>query len=97
MIDLHAKRLAAYRNRVPLSIYLVLFLVSIITMFWLGYYYGRGGRKSRIFPLVVALLVGLVMWLILDLDNPKRGTIQASQQSLIDLHQDLSQDALKKP
>jgi len=97
MIDLHAKRLAAYRNRVPLSIYLVLFLVSIITMFWLGYYFGRRIQRARIFPLVVALLVGLVMWLILDLDQPRRGIIQASQQSLIDLYQDMSQDAMKKP
>jgi len=96
MIDLHAKRLAAYRNRVPLPIYLVLFLVSIIVLFLLGYYFGRGGRKSRILPLVVVLLVGLVMWLILDLDHPKRGTIRASQESLIDLYQDLSQDITKK-
>jgi len=31
-----------------------------------------------------------VMWLILDLDQPAQGAIKASQQSLIDLHQDLS-------
>jgi hypothetical protein len=37
------------------------------------------------------LLVASVMWLIMDLDQPLRGAIKASQQSLIDLHQDLSQ------
>jgi hypothetical protein len=44
-------------------------------------------------------LVASVMWLIMDLDHPVRGTIKASQQSLIELHQDLSQtsrDATKK-
>jgi hypothetical protein len=43
--------------------------------------------------------VASVMWLILDLDQPVGGTIRASQQSLIELHQDLSQevqDATKK-
>jgi hypothetical protein len=48
---------------------------------------------------MLALLVASVMWLIMDLDQPVRGAIRASQQSLIDLHQDLSQesqDATKK-
>jgi hypothetical protein len=46
--------------------------------------------------MMVVLLMGSVMWLIMDLDNPVRGLIKASQQSLIELHQDLSQDAPKK-
>jgi hypothetical protein len=36
------------------------------------------------------------MWLIMDFDEPVRGAIQASQQSLIELHQDLCQDATRK-
>jgi len=32
MIDLHGERLAAFRNRVPFSIYLVLFVSSAITL-----------------------------------------------------------------
>jgi len=98
MIDLHSKRLAAYRNRVPLSIYLVLFVVSIITLWLVGYYFGRR-QGGRILATVVVLLLASVMWLIMDLDQPVRGAIKASQQSLIELHQDLSQeprDATKK-
>jgi hypothetical protein len=91
MIDLHSKRLAAFRNRVPFSIYLVLFIVSIITLWLVGYYFGTRRQRARILTTMVALLVASVMWLIMDLDQPTRGTIRASQQSLIDLHQDLSQ------
>ena len=90
MIDLHSKRLAAYRNRVPLSIYLVLFVVSIITLWLVGYYFGRR-QGGRILATVVVLLLASVMWLIMDLDHPGRGTIRASQESLIELHRDLSQ------
>jgi hypothetical protein len=99
MIDLHTKRLAEFRNRVPFSIYLVLFVVSTITLWLVGYYFGWHRQRVRILTTMLALLVASVMWLIMDLDQPVRGAIKASQQSLIELHQDLSQeskDATKK-
>ena len=99
MIDLHAIRLAEFRNRVPFSIYLVLFVVSVITLWLVGYYFGTSRQRARILTTMLALLVASVMWLIMDLDQPIRGAIRASQQSLIDLHQDLrqeSQDATKR-
>jgi hypothetical protein len=91
MIDFHSKRLAAFRNRVPFVIYLVLFVISSITFLLLGYYLGTRRQRVRILSMMLALLVAAVMWLILDLDQPVRGAIRASQQSLIDLQQDLSQ------
>jgi hypothetical protein len=99
MIDLHTKRLAAFRNRVPFSIYLVLFFVSAITLGLVGNYFGSHRKKVRILTTMLALLLTSVMWLILDLDQPVRGAIRASHQSLIELYQDLgqpSQDAAKK-
>jgi hypothetical protein len=48
---------------------------------------------------MVALLVASVMWLIIDLEQPVRGAIKTSQQSMIELYQDISQtsqDATKK-
>ena len=90
MIDLHAKRLAAFRNRVPFSIYLVLFIVSTVLLWLFGHYFGRQRKRMRLLTTVLALLVASVMWLILDLDQPAKGAIKASQQSLIELHQDLS-------
>ena len=99
MINLHTKRLAAITNRVPFSIYVVLFIVSAITLWLVGYYFGTARQKRRILTTILALLVATVMWLILDLDQPARGVIRASQQSLIDLYQDLgetSRDGAKK-
>jgi hypothetical protein len=90
MIDLHAKRLAAFRNRVPFSIYLVLFVVSAILLWLVGRYFGSQRKRVRVLTTLLALLVASVMWLILELDQPVRGAIKTSQQSLIDLHHDLS-------
>ncbi|MGZ6210185.1 MAG: bestrophin-like domain, partial [Syntrophales bacterium] len=64
MIDLHTKRLAAFHNRVPFSIYLVLFVVSAITLWLVGYYFGSHRKRVRILTTVLALLVASVMWLI---------------------------------
>ena len=89
MIDLHTKRLAAFRNRVPFPIYLVLFVVSIITLGLVGFYVGSHRQRALLITAMLALLVSSVMWLIMDLDQPVRGAIKASQQSLIELHQDL--------
>jgi hypothetical protein len=64
MIDLHTKRLAEFRNRVPFSIYLVLFIVSTITLGLVGNYFGTRGQRVRILTTMLALLVASVMWLI---------------------------------
>ncbi len=91
MIDVHAKRLAAFRNRVPISIYLVLFIVSTTLLWLVGSYFGLQRRRMRLLTSALALLVASVMWLILDLDQPVRGAIKTSQQSIIDLQRDMSQ------
>jgi len=87
----------AFRNRVPFSIYLVLFVISAITLWLVGYYFGRRGQRAQILTTMLVLLVASVMWLIMDLDQPLRGAIRASQQSLIDLHQDLSRTSQDTP
>ncbi|MEI6915808.1 MAG: hypothetical protein WCL39_11800 [Armatimonadota bacterium] len=95
MIDLHASRLAAFRNRVPLPIYIVLFATSAIVLWLLGYYFGSLSRRMLTLSLPLVFLVACVMWLIMDLDQPTRGAIKASQQSLIDLDRDLNQVSQK--
>jgi hypothetical protein len=90
MIDIHAERLAAFRNRVPASIYPVLFISSAIALFLAGFYFGTSKQRVRILPMVFAVLIASVMWLIMDLDQPVHGTITASQQSLIDLSRDMN-------
>jgi ABC-type multidrug transport system fused ATPase/permease subunit len=91
-IDLYSKRMAAYRNRVPASIYLVLLIVSVITLWLVGYYFGRKDR-ARILTMVVVVLLVSVMWLIMDLDQPARGAIRTSHQAVFDLEQDMLRDA----
>lgn len=90
MIDISATRLAAFKNRVPFSIYAVLFLVSVTAMWLFGYYFAMRHSRPGLLVVVLALLIASVMWLIMDLDQPLRGAIRPSQESLRDLGADLN-------
>jgi hypothetical protein len=84
MIDDQAKRLAAFRNRVPNVVQLALFGIAIIASGFAGYATGLDKRRSRLPVYVMGLLAGAVILLILDLDRPGAGFIEVSQQPMID-------------
>ena len=96
MIDISATRLAAFKNRVPFSIYIVLFLVSLTVMWLFGYYFSMQSSRPRLLVVVLALLIASVMWLIMDLDQPLRGAIRPSQESLRDLGADLNKGPIER-
>lgn len=89
MIDLHAKRMAALENHVPEVVFILLYLVSIMALGMLGYGCGLGGRRSLLMAMTTAFLIALVILIIADLDRPRRGLVQVSQQRLIDLQESL--------
>jgi hypothetical protein len=84
-IDLHGKRAAALMARVPLSVWRVLWFVSVVSMGLTGYGCGRGGHRSWAVVLIVALAITSVALVIVDLDRPIVGPAQISQQPLLDL------------
>jgi hypothetical protein len=84
MIDNHAKRLAALRNRVPNIVLLALIGLSAITCGFAGYASGLEARRTRLPVYVTGLLVSFVILLIFDLDRPSTGFIDVSQQPMID-------------
>ena len=87
-IDLHAKRLAQFQNRVPESVLLLLYLFTSVAMLITGY--GSGLRPQRIVLPIVAmvLLVSTALYVIVDLERPQ-GLITVSQESMIRLQQKL--------
>jgi len=85
MIDLDQARVTALRNRLPDSIWLMLFLVSIFFMATLGYEFGLTGSRKWTNTILLVITVTTVFFLIADLDMPQRGLVQISQQPLFDL------------
>lgn len=86
VIDLHAVRmLAALRSRVPAAIWIVLFLLSFLSMAMMGYHEALTNSRRSIAVLALILGFSSVLFLIVDLDRPRQGTLQVSQQAMIDL------------
>lgn len=87
MIDLAEKRLAEFENRVPTTVWVIIFLVAVFQSFTIGF-----SLKRRFwFSLVMTpMVVAVVMALVADLDNPHAGLIGIRQNSMERLIQDIT-------
>ncbi|MBT0585350.1 bestrophin-like domain [Alteromonas oceanisediminis] len=84
MIYLENKRNAMLRLHVPEPVLFLLFLVFITAGGMLGYTSGLH-RKRPAFPtLLMSGMIVLVVFIVVDLDRPRRGLIQVNQDSLTD-------------
>jgi len=92
VIDIHSKRLKAVTDHVPTSILLLLFTAAIFGMGAVGYGCGLGNSRHVISRLAMAVLITGVMLAIIDIDQPQRGLIKVSQQSMMSLR-----DSINKP
>jgi hypothetical protein len=87
MIDIAATRLAAFENRIPLTVWLIIFVVAAFQSFTIGF-----SLKRRFwFSLVMTpLVIAVVMALVADLDSPHTGMISIHQNSMERLVHDVT-------
>lgn len=78
----HAARVAAVRDRLPSSIVLLLFLASVLSMALMGKQQGASREWRPGATLGFTVLVCMVVWVTLDLNQPQRGWITVSQEPL---------------
>ncbi len=83
VIDLYTKRDEARQQHVPDIVFMLLFLAAIGTMALVGHGCGAGQRRNLLHTLTVSLIVSFVILVIIDLDRPRRGMIEISQQTMI--------------
>ena len=93
LIDLHKERVAATENHVPESVLLLLILVALMVAMLVGYGCGLEKRRHLFSTSVMALLIGVVIIVIMDLDRPHRGLIRVGQQSMIRLRDSIKDGA----
>ena len=85
VIDARGERNAILQRHVPEVILFLLFLVFIINGALMGYSGGLGLKRAYIPTIMLTVLIVLVVFIIIDLDRPKRGLIKVKQDSLIEL------------
>lgn len=89
-IDLHASRvLIGVRSRIPIIIWITLYLVAVLAMAQLGYHAGLTASRRSLACVSLVATFSLVMLLIADLDRQREGLISVSQQAMIELRQSM--------
>jgi hypothetical protein len=84
-----AARWMTFLNRVPASVIYVNAIVALLAMNLVGYAFGVSGRLQVFSACLLAVAISVVLAVILDLDRPRQGFIQVSQQTMIDLQDQL--------
>lgn len=78
MIDLGATRIAAARNHPPDVIFAMLFVLALMSSLLAGYGMAAAPRRSWVHMVGFALSVAIAIYVILDIEYPRRGFIQVS-------------------
>ena len=76
MFDIASTRIATTRMHPPLVIYLMLFILTLICSFLAGYDMAAEATRSWVHMLGFALILGVAVYVIIDLEYPRLGLIR---------------------
>lgn len=85
LIDSQGTRHALLQTHVPEVVLILLFIVFIAAGGILGYSSGLSGTRVVLPNALVAFLISLIVFIIIDLDRPRRGLIQVDQSYMAGL------------
>lgn len=91
VIDLRTENVVAIAHaRVPETIIMFLLFGSALTTGMVGYYAGLTAKRGLVGAAVLALTLAGVITLIIDLDRPRDGILNISQEPLIQLERQIT-------
>jgi hypothetical protein len=82
VIDLHAVRMAAGKKHLPPPVMGLLIACSVLAIAVIGYGSGTGGRRRAPLTVSLAVLISTALWITIDLDYPRAGLLQLSDEPL---------------
>lgn len=90
LIDLHEQRImAGLHQRIPRSLWLVLFIISLLGMGEIGYQTALAGSNRTPVSLGLVMAFALLLYLIADLDRPLEGSLRINQAAMRELREKL--------
>jgi hypothetical protein len=89
ILDAQTRRTAVFWDRLPTAVLLLLLLIASISIGVAAHHSSLGGHQPRWRMSALALILGSLMYVILDFDMIVRGLIQVDHASLIDLVRDM--------
>ena len=82
VIDLHSTRLYAGMKHLPTIVMGLLVASSMLSIGVIGYGHGTGGRRRAALTVPLAIVIGVALWVTIDLDRPRAGLIQLNDLPL---------------
>jgi hypothetical protein len=93
LTDIHYTRLhSAIMNRIPVTIWMTLYLMAALSMIIMGYQAGLTDRRSPVATITLAVAFSAVIILITDLDRPIMSFFDINKQLLVDLYEYMEAD-----
>ena len=89
----YRSRQAGLDRNVPELVLLLLHTTFLLSSAIVGYAAGVVGHRPSVVSYLMVALVVVLVFIILDLDRPRRGFIEVSQQSLIDVRTTMGGEA----
>lgn len=86
MIDAYGSRDAALARHVPEMVLFLLYGTFLMTGCVMGFTAGLGGQRNSFATYIMTGLIVILVFIIIDLDRPRRGLIEINQSSLTTLH-----------
>jgi hypothetical protein len=96
VIDIHGKRLAVIRDRLPGIVLATLLLIAAASLLITGFSLGKQGRMIRWRFCILVLVLAAVITVITDFDRGDSGFVKVNKQSLVDLIRDMDTELSKK-
>jgi len=87
LIDAFGTRNAALDRHIPEIVLFLMFATFVMTTATVGYASGTAGHRATFAAFVLLGFIVLVVYLIIDLDRPRRGSIQVRLENLFSLEQ----------
>jgi len=95
--SLHRQRVHAFENRVPEGVILLLFSGAVIALAAVGFAGGIANHRGTAGKWLLVALLGATIFIVLDLDRPRNGVFQISQEPIVHLRDLLSRGADTAP
>ncbi len=78
-----------FEYRIPPLVIWILMIIAFFTMFTIGYQFGISGKGSFRINVFLAIIFGVVMFLISSLDRPEKGLARLNQKPVLSLEKQM--------
>jgi hypothetical protein len=89
MVDGYHKRIATLERRVPEEVLLLLYVTFVMAGAAVGFASGVAGHRPSIVSWIMVGLICVLVFVIMDLDRPRRGLIRVNHGPLHEVHEEL--------